>query len=71
VQQVHRHRPERRTRARIRAALELLASDIPGGTVAGRIGHRTPSAFVAAFRRVLGTAPAPVFGPHHPVQVPG
>jgi AraC-like DNA-binding protein len=62
---------EWRTRARIRAALELLASDTPVGTVARRVGYRTPSAFVAAFRRVLGTTPAQVFGPHHPVQAPG
>ena len=53
---------EWRTRARIRAALELLAAGTPVGVIAGRVGYRTPSAFVAAFRRVLGTTPAQVFG---------
>lgn len=54
---------EWRIRARIRAALELLATDLPVGVVAHRVGYRTPSAFVAAFRKVLGTTPAQVFGP--------
>jgi AraC-like DNA-binding protein len=52
---------EWRTRARVRAALELLATDTPVAAVAGRVGYRTPSAFVAAFRRVLNTTPAQVF----------
>lgn len=52
---------EWRLRARIRAALELLATGIPVGVVANRVGYRTPSAFVAAFRKVLGTTPAQVF----------
>jgi AraC-like DNA-binding protein len=54
---------EWRTRARIRAALELLATGLPVSVVAARVGYRTPSAFVAAFRRVLSTTPALVFGP--------
>ncbi|MHA6620765.1 AraC family transcriptional regulator [Pseudonocardia sp. DLS-67] len=54
---------EWRTRARIRAALRLLATGVAVGVVATRVGYRTPSAFVAAFRRVLGTTPAQVFGP--------
>jgi AraC-like DNA-binding protein len=54
---------EWRIRARIRAALELLATGLPVGVVAHRVGYRTPSAFVAAFRKVLGTTPAQVFGP--------
>ena len=53
---------EWRTRMRMRAALDLLAAGTPVGTVARRVGYRTPSAFVAAFRRVLGTTPAKVFG---------
>jgi AraC-like DNA-binding protein len=54
---------EWRLRARIRAALELLATGLPVGVVANRVGYRTPSAFVAAFHKVLGTTPAQVFGP--------
>ncbi len=49
--------------ARARAALELLAIGTPVAAVAGRVGYRTPSAFVAAFRKVLSTTPARVFGP--------
>jgi AraC-like DNA-binding protein len=30
--------------------------------VAAKVGYRTPSAFVAAFRNVLGTTPGQVFG---------
>ncbi|WP_219419337.1 AraC family transcriptional regulator [Pseudonocardia nigra] len=50
-----------RTRLRVRRALELLAAGTPVSTVAHRVGYRTPSAFVAAFRRELGTTPAQVF----------
>jgi AraC-like DNA-binding protein/quercetin dioxygenase-like cupin family protein len=50
-----------RTRLRMRCALDLLAAGTPVGTVARRVGYATPSAFVAAFRRVLGTTPAQVF----------
>jgi AraC-like DNA-binding protein len=31
--------------------------------VSRRVGYRTSSAFVAAFRKVLGTTPAQIFGP--------
>jgi AraC-like DNA-binding protein len=55
---------EWRTLARMRAALELLAAGVPVGAVAGRIGYRTPSTFVATFRKVLGTTPSQVFGPN-------
>ena len=45
--------PERMTRAR-----ELLeASDIPLDDVAEQCGYRTPEAFRAAFRRIVGSAP--------------
>jgi AraC-like DNA-binding protein len=57
---------EWRMRARIRASLALLAAGTPVAVVAGRVGYRTPSAFVAAFRKVLGTTPAQVFGAHGP-----
>ncbi|MDQ2884049.1 MAG: helix-turn-helix transcriptional regulator [Actinomycetota bacterium] len=50
-----------RTRMRIRSALELLASGTPVAIVAHRVGYRTASAFVAAFRRVLGVTPAQCF----------
>jgi AraC-like DNA-binding protein len=53
---------EWRTRARVRCALELLATGVPVSVVAARVGYRTPSAFVAAFRNVLGTTPGQVFG---------
>jgi AraC-like DNA-binding protein len=52
-----------RLRARIRAALELLATGVPVSVVSRRVGYRTTSAFVAAFRKVLGTTPAQIFGP--------
>jgi AraC-like DNA-binding protein/quercetin dioxygenase-like cupin family protein len=52
---------EWRTRLRVRCALDLLAAGTPVSTVARRVGYRTPSAFVAAFRRALGTTPAQVF----------
>jgi AraC-like DNA-binding protein len=46
-----------RTQARLRAALLLLAEGLPVGVVAGRVGYRTPSAFVATFRQQLGVSP--------------
>ncbi|MGH3765912.1 MAG: AraC family transcriptional regulator [Pseudonocardiaceae bacterium] len=50
-----------RTRLRVRHALELLASGTPVAVVAYRVGYRTASAFVAAFRRELGVTPAQCF----------
>lgn len=46
-----------RTHARIGHALRLLADGEPTAQVATRVGFSTPSAFVAAFRRTLGTTP--------------
>ncbi len=46
-----------RTQARMRAALLLLAAGLPVAVVAARVGYRTPSAFVAAFRQQLGVSP--------------
>jgi len=46
-----------RTQVRMRAALGLLADDLPVATVARRVGYRTPSAFVAAFHRLTGRTP--------------
>jgi AraC-like DNA-binding protein len=50
-----------RTTARLAAALPLLAAGTPVGTTARRVGYATPSAFVAAFRREIGTTPADYF----------
>ncbi|NEA52547.1 helix-turn-helix transcriptional regulator [Streptomyces sp. SID10815] len=50
-----------RTHARLQAALAHLAEGEPVGRVAERVGYATPSAFVAAFRRVTGTTPAAYF----------
>lgn len=50
-----------RTRARLTTALPLLRSGLSVGAVAGRVGYATPSAFVAAFRREIGTTPAQYF----------
>lgn len=50
-----------RTTARLAAALPLLAEGASVATAARRVGYATPSAFVAAFRRVLGTTPADYF----------
>jgi len=61
-----------RSTARLAAALPLLASGAPVGATAHRVGYATPSAFVAAFRREIGTTPADYFrrgrhdtGAHH------
>lgn len=50
-----------RTNARLAAALPLLAAGVSTGAVAGRVGYGTPSAFVAAFRREVGTTPGEYF----------
>jgi AraC-like DNA-binding protein len=46
-----------RTRARLLAALRLLAEGHTTTRVGGAVGFATPSAFAAAFRRELGTSP--------------
>lgn len=46
-----------RTRLRVAAALELLAAGATVSRVAHDVGYSTPSAFVAAFRRTVGTSP--------------
>jgi AraC-like DNA-binding protein/quercetin dioxygenase-like cupin family protein len=50
-----------RTLLRIQAALPLLARGEPVSRVAHRVGYETPSAFVAAFRRITGITPAAYF----------
>ncbi|MER6666045.1 helix-turn-helix domain-containing protein [Amycolatopsis japonica] len=47
----------RRTHLRLRAALHLLAESQPVSRVAHAVGYATPSAFLAAFRRTVGTSP--------------
>lgn len=47
-----------RTTARLAAALPLLANGMSVGATSRRVGYATPSAFVAAFRRVVGSTPA-------------
>ncbi|HEX6420665.1 MAG TPA: helix-turn-helix transcriptional regulator [Acidimicrobiales bacterium] len=51
-----------RTVARIAASLPMLAAGVPAVTVARRVGYASQSAFVAAFRRELGTTPGAYFG---------
>jgi AraC-like DNA-binding protein len=50
-----------RTLARLQAALLQLAQGSPVGLVAVRVGYRTPSAFVAAFRAHTGVTPGRYF----------
>ncbi|MEV4471333.1 helix-turn-helix transcriptional regulator [Nonomuraea sp. NPDC049504] len=46
-----------RTHVRLRAALPLLAEGRPVSQAAHAVGYATPSAFLAAFRRTVGTSP--------------
>ena len=50
-----------RTTTRLAAALRLLAAGTSVGATAREVGYATPSAFVAAFRREVGTTPADYF----------
>jgi AraC-like DNA-binding protein len=50
-----------RQRAQMLCALELLAAGTSVTAVAPTVGFATPSAFIASFRRVLGTTPARFF----------
>ena len=47
-----------RTRVRIRAAIQHLASGASVNATARAVGYRKPSAFIAAFRRATGQTPA-------------
>jgi AraC-like DNA-binding protein len=51
-----------RTLLRIQSALPLLAAGEAAGRVAYRVGYETPSAFIAAFRRLTGVTPTAYFG---------
>ena len=46
-----------RIHVRLRAALALLAEGLPVSGVAHAVGYATPSAFLTAFRRTVGTSP--------------
>ncbi|WP_050499376.1 helix-turn-helix domain-containing protein [Streptomyces sp. NRRL F-5681] len=46
-----------RTHVRLRASLPLLAEGQPVSRVAHAVGYATASAFLAAFRRTVGTSP--------------
>ncbi|MYU06865.1 helix-turn-helix domain-containing protein [Streptomyces sp. SID8366] len=50
-----------RTLQRLDAALPLLGTGQPVARVARAVGYRTASAFIAAFRREIGTTPAAYF----------
>jgi AraC-like DNA-binding protein/quercetin dioxygenase-like cupin family protein len=51
-----------RTTARLAVALPLLAAGTSVAATAHQVGYSTPSAFVAAFRREVGTTPGEYFG---------
>ncbi len=51
-----------RTHVRLRAALSLLAESQPVSRVAHAVGYATASAFLAAFRRTVGTSPKHYLG---------
>ncbi|MFT4124583.1 MAG: AraC family transcriptional regulator [Microbacteriaceae bacterium] len=48
---------EWRVRARLDAALPLLAQGVPVSEIAGRVGYTTATGFIAAFRRQFGHPP--------------
>ncbi|TCJ95678.1 helix-turn-helix domain-containing protein [Nocardia alba] len=50
-----------RTFERLSAALPFLGAGMPISKVAHSVGYRTASAFIAAFRREIGTTPAAYF----------
>ncbi|MFH8349157.1 AraC family transcriptional regulator [Streptomyces sp. NPDC018045] len=52
-----------RTRVRLQTAMPLLAGGATVAAVACRVGYASPSAFVAAFRRVVGVPPGAYFSP--------
>lgn len=52
-----------RQRARLMRALELLAARTPVTTVALELGYDNVSAFIAMFRRAMGTTPSQYFLP--------
>ncbi|OKK25156.1 AraC family transcriptional regulator [Streptomyces sp. CB02488] len=60
-----------RTHVRLRAALPLLAEGLPVSRVAHAVGYATPSAFLAAFRRTVGTSPGRYLNGDASSEAPG
>jgi AraC-like DNA-binding protein len=60
-----------RTLERLNAALPLLGAGAPITRVAHEVGYNTASAFIAAFRREVGTTPAAYFGGNQVDTGPG
>ena len=54
-----------RTQLRLGAALPLLADGVSVANAARAVGYANPSAFIVAFRRVLGTSPGAYFNRDH------
>ena len=52
---------EWRQQARLLRALEMLAADVPVTTVALELGYDNVSAFIAMFKRAMGTTPGRCF----------
>ena len=52
-----------RTLVRLQASLPYLAEQVPVCAVARRVGYRTTSAYVAAFRAHTGVTPGRYFQP--------
>jgi AraC-like DNA-binding protein len=50
-----------RSHVRLRAALDLLAAGTPVSVVSHQVGYSNPSAFVSAFRAMLGVTPGAYF----------
>lgn len=50
-----------RTQIRLAASLTPLADGVPVTRIAARVGYRSASAYVAAFRRAVGTSPGQYF----------
>jgi AraC-like DNA-binding protein len=59
-----------RTLVRLQASLPYLAKQMPVSTVARRVGYRTTSAYVAAFRAHTGVTPGRYFQPPARTSLP-
>ncbi|MFD4443106.1 AraC family transcriptional regulator [Nocardia sp. NPDC058519] len=55
-----------RTQIRLAASLTPLADGVPVTRIAARVGYRSASAYVAAFRRAVGTSPGQYFARRPP-----
>jgi AraC-like DNA-binding protein len=61
---------EWRQQARLLRALEMLATDLPVTTVALELGYDNVSAFIAMFKRALGTTPSRYFQSYEETAAP-